>query len=151
MFIAWLPTYYNQVSMSTCGFSSVWVRATDTQQTCGSSTGNLEICTARPVLLPKQAFKVDLRQSSWLSILPFLMMAIGTNASGWVADTLINSKVWAIVGEHREKLGLQSASTIPLASELMYTWRCSSAAWFASRLSSFTLGVCNDHQSKHRC
>lgn len=58
------------------------------------------------MLFPIQAFKVDLRQSSWLSILPFLMMAIGTNASGWVADTLINSKVWASVGYHRETLGL---------------------------------------------
>lgn len=64
---------------------------------------------------------MDLRQSSWLSILPFLMMAIGTNASGWVADTLINSKVWASVGEHRDTLVLQSASTKPLASELMHT------------------------------
>ncbi|GAX78186.1 hypothetical protein CEUSTIGMA_g5628.t1 [Chlamydomonas eustigma] len=40
-----------------------------------------------------QSFGVDLRQSSWLSILPFLMMAIGTNASGWIADNLINKKI----------------------------------------------------------
>ncbi len=40
-----------------------------------------------------KAFGVDIKQSSWLSILPFLMMAIGTNASGWVADKLINNKV----------------------------------------------------------
>ena len=39
-----------------------------------------------------QTFRLDLKQSSWLSILPFLMMAIGTNASGQIADRLINSK-----------------------------------------------------------
>ena len=40
-----------------------------------------------------QSFGVDLKQSSWLSILPFLMMAIGTNASGHIADRLINGKI----------------------------------------------------------
>jgi len=40
-----------------------------------------------------QEFKVDLRGSSLLSILPWLMMALGTNASGWCADALINSKL----------------------------------------------------------
>jgi MFS family permease len=45
-----------------------------------------------------QSFGVDLRQSSWLSILPFLMMAIGTNASGWIADKLINKKVMLMAG-----------------------------------------------------
>ena len=40
-----------------------------------------------------QTFGVDLKQSSWLSSLPFLMMAIGTNASGHIADWLINKKI----------------------------------------------------------
>jgi ACS family sodium-dependent inorganic phosphate cotransporter len=42
------------------------------------------------------AFGMDLKQSSWLSIFPFLMMAIGTNASGWMADHLINGKILSV-------------------------------------------------------
>ncbi|KAG1676445.1 hypothetical protein FOA52_002265 [Chlamydomonas sp. UWO 241] len=40
-----------------------------------------------------QAHGINLKQSSWLSILPFAAMAIGTNASGWLADALINARV----------------------------------------------------------
>uniref|UniRef100_A0A7R9V0I7 Major facilitator superfamily (MFS) profile domain-containing protein n=1 Tax=Chlamydomonas euryale TaxID=1486919 RepID=A0A7R9V0I7_9CHLO len=40
-----------------------------------------------------QAYHVDLKSSSWLSILPFAAMAIGTNASGWAADWAINARV----------------------------------------------------------
>jgi hypothetical protein len=42
------------------------------------------------------------KQSSFLSIMPWAAMALGTNMSGWAADTLTNRKVldmnWCVAG-----------------------------------------------------
>jgi len=40
-----------------------------------------------------QQFGVNVRDSAWLSVLPFICMATTTNASGWIADGLVNSGV----------------------------------------------------------
>jgi len=41
----------------------------------------------------KMSFHVNVRESSSLSILPFLAMALTTNAAGWAADHLINRQL----------------------------------------------------------
>jgi ACS family sodium-dependent inorganic phosphate cotransporter len=41
------------------------------------------------------AFGVNLKQSAMLSVLPFSVMAVTTNASGWIADALMNRKVFS--------------------------------------------------------
>jgi hypothetical protein len=42
-----------------------------------------------------QSFGLDVKQSSFLSIMPWAAMALGTNMSGWAADVLTNRKVRA--------------------------------------------------------
>lgn len=64
-----------------------------------------------------QRFGVDVRESSFLSILPWLVMALATNASGWVADHLVNSK--ALSTTRTRKLLQVAGSAGPAACFLL--------------------------------
>ncbi len=39
-----------------------------------------------------EQFNLDVKRSSHVSVLPWAAMAVGTNASGWAADLLVNNK-----------------------------------------------------------
>jgi len=43
-----------------------------------------------------EQFGLNVKESSFLSILPWAAMALGTNVSGWVADALVNRKVMSV-------------------------------------------------------
>ncbi len=51
------------------------------------------ICIAWLPTYFNDQFQLDVKSSSFLSVLPWMAMAVGTNASGFVADALIHKKV----------------------------------------------------------
>lgn len=63
------------------------------------------------------AFGLDVRSSSFLSVLPWVAMACGTNISGWVADYLINRKLLTTT---RTRKLLQLAGSVGPAVCLLY-------------------------------
>ncbi|KAG2445616.1 hypothetical protein HXX76_000226 [Chlamydomonas incerta] len=63
------------------------------------------------------AFGLDVRSSSFLSVLPWVAMACGTNISGWVADYLINRKLLTTT---RTRALLQLAGSVGPAVCLLY-------------------------------
>ena len=46
-----------------------------------------------PARIHVQVFGLNLKQSAFLSVLPWVVMAVGTNVSGWTADYLINNRI----------------------------------------------------------
>lgn len=62
-------------------------------------------------------FGVDVRQSAHMSILPFAVMALTTNLSGWIADGLVNSNSMSTT--HARKLMQSIGSSVPAVC-LMY-------------------------------
>lgn len=53
--------------------------------------GQTSACVCLPACLPLQALGFDLRSSSFLSLVPWLVMAVGSSAAGFLADSLIAS------------------------------------------------------------
>ena len=62
-------------------------------------------------------FGLDVRSSSFLSVLPWVAMAAGTNLSGWLADFLINRKLMSTT---RTRKMLQLIGSIGPAVCLLY-------------------------------
>jgi ACS family sodium-dependent inorganic phosphate cotransporter len=56
---------------------------------------------------------VDVKQSAWLSILPWVVMAVTTNAGGWAADYLINRQLLSVT---RTRKLLQTLGADPAAA-----------------------------------
>ncbi|GIL70600.1 hypothetical protein Vretimale_3718 [Volvox reticuliferus] len=65
-------------------------------------------------------FGLDVRSSSFLSVLPWLAMAAGTNISGWLADFLINRKLLST--SHTRKLLQVVGSAGPAICLLYLAW-----------------------------
>ncbi|PNH08931.1 putative anion transporter 6 [Tetrabaena socialis] len=62
-------------------------------------------------------FGLDVRSSSFLSVLPWVAMAAGTNLSGWLADHLINTKTLTTT---RTRKLLQTLGSVGPAICLLY-------------------------------
>ncbi|KXZ47469.1 hypothetical protein GPECTOR_35g907 [Gonium pectorale] len=70
-------------------------------------------------------FGLDVRSSSFLSVLPWVAMAIGTNLSGWIADYLINRKLLSTTATRKL---LQLAGSVGPAVCLLYlAWGAAAA------------------------
>ncbi|KAG2483329.1 hypothetical protein HYH03_017777 [Edaphochlamys debaryana] len=62
-------------------------------------------------------FGLDVKASSFLSVLPWVAMAIGTNLSGWIADFCINRKVLSVTATRKT---LQVVGSVGPAVCLLY-------------------------------
>lgn len=83
-------------------------------------------------------FGLDVRSSSFLSVLPWVAMALGTNLSGWVADWLINRKL--LTTTKTRKL-LQLLGSVGPAVCLMYlAWAAPAGAPLVSSVSGGDVG-----------
>ncbi len=82
-------------------------------------------------------FGLDVRSSSFLSVLPWVAMALGTNLSGWVADWLINRKL--LTTTKTRKL-LQLLGSVGPAVCLMYlAWAAPAGAPLVSSVPGGTV------------